>query len=909
MKHLHSISVMVCLAALIITALPFTAAGDVVVEWDFTKGTHGWTPNARVEPLKSTAEGIVVKATGLDPWIEGPAVDYPTVKLVRVTVRMKSTADTGADIFYGRSFKAGDQVHFNVQNDGQWHDYPVLIRATLGPKTRLRLDPCHDAGELVIASIKVEAIEKIEPPALEKPFLPTGGTPEAVIKSGDLTFEHYGKRWGNFSVKVDGTEIAIGYDSELIGLVNGDTVEWLSLKNATVTVQELRKTPPAVIIKATLKDTRGAKWEVAKSVIPGQDYNPGSALVAKTVVRVSRDRDVVSLPGLTLFSGVGTFGERKNQAVFAGLEYLCDEPSSSDADIAKPNHIRRTPDAVKITFPLMAIEQGGRYIGLVWQRRNRVAATFDSPDRLYNSGGHVMALSSLGIGNLRFENDLVAHSPFKLKANQPADVSAMIIAGKGKTIIPAVKQYVDIRGLPELPVFKGGFDGAVDLLAHGWLDSKINEDGRFHHAVWGSSFGAGAAADAAVYMDWLADHTKDTNLQKRLTAERDKALREIPPQQPFSSGVSHVRPPNAPLVFGRVNEYVQMRRQQALGQLSRFDDKGILPYRVGKQDYARTHFANHANGYAARTVAEILEAATLSGDKELAKQAVELLDKQTAAYAGTVPRGAQTWEIPLHTPDILASAHMTRAYVFGYLLTDRQDLLEQAKYWAWTGVPFLYLDNPTDGEVGPYATIAVLGATNWRAPVWFGKPVQWCGLVYCSALHDLADHDPEGPWKKIAKGITAAGLQMSWPTTDRERQGLLPDFFFLVEQSIDGPAINPGTVGAHVGELYDKGTMYDLRKLPKRRWLIHAPCTISDIRENAKEAALAVDGWGNKPFYVLISGITNKPGQISVRPRDIPNAPYAAADVQYNTAGAYAVIKLKGASQIRLSFSTGIPNG
>ncbi len=900
MKQLQPVCVMAPLAALIITALPLTAAGKVIVEWDFTKGTHGWAPNARVEPLRSTTEGLIVKATGLDPWIEGPAVDYPTVELVRVTVRMKSTADRGAEIFYGRSFKAGDEVHFTVQNDGQWHDYPVLIRAKLGPKTRLRLDPCHDAGELVVASIKVEALEKIEPPTLDKPSLPTGGTPQAVIRSGNLTFEHYGKRWGNFSVKVDGKEMAIGYDSQLIGLVNGNTVEWLNLKNATVTVRQLRKAPPAVIIKATLGDTRGAKWDVARSVIPGQDYGPGSTLIVNTVVSVSRDTDVVSLPGLTLFSDVGTFGERKNQAVFAGLEYLCDEPSSSDADIAKPNHIRRTPDGVKITFPFMAIQHEDRYIGLIWDRSDRVAATFDSPDRIYNSGGHVMALSSPGIGNLRFENDLVAHSPFKLKANQPADVSAMIIASKGKTIIPAVKQYVDIRGLPELPQYKGGFEAAVNLLAHGWLDSAINEDSRFRHAVWGTSFGARPAADAAVYMDWLADHTNDTNLQKRLTAERDKALSRLPPQQPFSSGVSHVRPPNAPLVFGRVNEYVQARRQQALGQLSRFDAKGLLHYRIGKQDYSRTHFAKHANGYAANTVASILEAATLSGDKELAKQAVELLDKQTAAYAGAVPRGAQTWEIPLHTPDILASAYMIKSYVLGYLLTDRQDLLQEAKYWAWTGVPFLYLDNPTDGEVGPYATIAVLGATNWRAPVWFGKPVQWCGLVYCSALHDLAAHDPEGPWEKIAKGITAAGLQMTWPTTDSQRQGLLPDFFFLVEQAMDGPAINPGTVGAHLPELYDAGTMYDLKKLPKRRWLIHAPCTISDIRENAKEATLAVDGWGKKTFYVLISRITNKPAQISVRPQGSPNAPYAAADVQYHTPGAYAVIKLKGASQIRL---------
>jgi len=165
--------------------------------------------------------------------------------------------------------------------------------------------------------------------------------------------------------------------------------------------------------------------------------------------------------------------------------------------------------------------------------------------------------------------------------------------------------------------------------------------------------------------------------------------------------------------------------------------------------------------------------------KNLSFKALQLLDKQSTLYAGTVPRGAQTWEVPLHTPDILASAHMVRAYTLGYIISGEETYLEQARYWAWTGVPFVYIHPPTPGRVGSYATIAVLGATNWKAPLWLGRPVQWCGLVYASALHLLAQYDPDGPWEKIAKGITATGLQMTWPPSDRQRQGLLPDFFDL----------------------------------------------------------------------------------------------------------------------------------
>ena len=47
--------------------------------------------------------------------------------------------------------------------------------------------------------------------------------------------------------------------------------------------------------------------------------------------------------------------------------------------------------------------------------------------------------------------------------------------------------------------------------------------------------------------------------------------------------------------------------------------------------------------------------------------------------------------------------------------------LDQAKYWAWTGVPFVYLVNPTGQSTGPYATIAVLGALAARRQTGHGQ--------------------------------------------------------------------------------------------------------------------------------------------------------------------------------------------
>ena len=878
------------IAVTLLLAAQVPAVGKTAVEWDFSKGLHGWTGNGRVENLTYSPEGLLVKSTGEDPWIEGPGVDLPGDKIIRVKIRMKSNADAGAELFYGRVFRAGDSVPFTSQTDGQWHDYSLVIRDKLGPGTRFRLDPCIGAGTVTVARITVETISEIVVPSLEKPEEPDRTSERrASFKSGGLEFEHYGDTWGNFALKVNGVEMAAGYQGELLGMVFDERPEWLNLKNANVTFDN-----PSTS-SASLKDSGGGTWEIRRSIKPAKQQG---TLIVEIELKTDKNRDIIHIPWLTIFPGLGTFGERKDQGLFAGLEYLCDEPSSSEADIATPDHVRRVPDPLKITFPLMTIAHGGNYIGVIWEPSEALAATFDSPDRIYNSGAHVMALSGPGVGDRRFENAFCAQAPLRLRANQPLKVIAMIIGGKGKSIVPAVRHYVALKGLPDVPELEGGFDTAVDLLAHGWLDSQINEDSLFRHAVWGTNFPAGPAADAAMYIDWLASHTKNESLRERLSNEKGRALSKIPPGQPFSSSVSHAHLPNTPLVFGRVFDFVQQKRNQAFGLLTGFDADGVKLYRPGDTDYSKTHFAKHANGLAGRDMAAILEAAALSADKELIGEALELLDKQTVLYADTVPRGAQTWEVPLHTPDILASAHMVKAYTLGYMISGRQEYLDQARYWAWTGVPFVYLQAPTSGRVGAYSTIAVLGATNWKAPLWLGRPVQWCGLVYCSALHLLSECDPDGPWDKIARGITVTGLQMSWDQSDEQRQGLLPDFFDLRAQIAAGPAINPGTVQAHLAELYGKGKIYDVKKLPRSGWFVHAPCAISDIREDQDRVTLTADGWGNKQYYILISGIETEPSEVLVTPGK--SRTLRSAETQFYREQKILIIALDEKSEIQI---------
>ena len=947
------------LAFTLVAACSVVASGDEVAAWDFAKDQQGWQGNPYVKDLAVSAEGLAFTSTGVDPWIEGPAVDLPTSGMTRVRVRMKSDAEPYAELFYGPTFQAGRSVRFTVQNDGQWHEYAVMIGEPLGPGTRLRLDPTTGEGRIVVASIRVETLAPLDPPQFKKPKKPSKGRARtAAIDSGSLRLEHYRRDLGDFVLKVDGKEMAAGYRTEQIGVMIDGRVCWLALEKADIS--HTSDPNGGITITAALKDDHAGQWKVTRSFKAGPQ--PGSICV-ETTFAADRDSDVIYFPWLTLFPGLGSFGERKTQGLFAGLEYLEDEPSSSEADITTIEHVRQTPDPVKITFPLMAIAHDGCYIGLIWEPSDLTAATFDSPDRIYNSGSHVMALSAPSVGDGRFENALTAHNPFAIKAGQPFTSRAAIIGGPGNTVVPAVQKYVEICGLPPVPQFNGGFDAAVRLLSHGWLDSAINEGGLFRHAVWGESFKAGPAADAVMYMDWLANHAREPNMVERLTSARDLATTKLPQGQPMLSGVSHIRTPAAPFVFGGILPYVERRRADAESLLAHFNEQGVKLYVPGEVDYGSTHFAQHANGHAASDVVYILEAATLSADPRSIEQGLALLDKQTALYANSVPRGAQVWEVPLHTPDILACAYMVRAYTLGYMIAGKPEYLEQARYWAWTGVPFLYLANPTAGEVGPYGTIAVLGATNWKSPIWFGQPVQWCGLVYGSALNLLSQYDTaapglekgrsglysstkslgsislkngeaqsvetrpgfEGekssqeifppqsrpdlpfsnpPWATIAKGITAAGLQMTWPTSDTKRQGLLPDYFLLRAQRSDGPAINPGTVQAHLPELFDKGMLYDIRRLSKTGWFLHAPCAIRDLKEADGAVTFTVDGWGNKVFHILLAGVEKAPTVTvhSTRPNARPQENADQGVIEFHAQRRLLTITLRQPSEIQLRF-------
>lgn len=147
------------------------------------------------------------------------------------------------------------------------------------------------------------------------------------------------------------------------------------------------------------------------------------------------------------------------------------------------------------------------------------------------------------------------------------------------------------------------------------------------------------------------------------------------------------------------------------------------------------------------------------------------------------PEGAQTRELPLHMPDLLAVPYVIHAFLDAYLINGERRYLELAERWALRGVPFVYLWSAPDRPIMRGATIPAFGVTWLNLQPWFGVAVQWSGLVYARALYRLAQatETAEFNWRQLADPITLCAVQQQEWVSERYPAGMYPDAFSVVK--------------------------------------------------------------------------------------------------------------------------------
>ncbi len=856
-----SIHLQLAVFSLLIAICGFAA--EPITLFDFTQNKHGWTGNPRTR-FETAQNGLALELIGEDPWIEGALTKIPgTDGALKLRVILNATCSNSGEcrLYFAAPGKNFSEEHAeNLSLISKSEQRYVGVIPLISKQLRLRIDPPGSSGSFAIRSIQVKPLRPLFSGVFSAPATIKLNSSAHVVETKNLRCVHGFDNWNSLICYVNGLKMLQTNPAETLQYWNGNRA--VAVKPSSEKISS-KKTDHGFRIDCRLRDADGSDWELQRTVTATNDE-----IVVLSSIRTTQQRDMVHLPWLTLFAGKETFGTSKQQALLPGVEYLADEPSSNEKEVKGTAANRRIVEQFKLCYPMMAISAEDRWISVAWaDLQSTFSPVFDSPDRIFNSGGHLLGLWSPAIGRDRFQGELEVYEGFKLKADKTYVNRVVIRAGAGSAVTRAIEDYVGRNGVPPPPDFKPGFNGAVQLLAHGWLDSRARDGVHWRHAIFGDRFPPSQAPDVPSYLLWLAANTEVKEIKSRLEKIAKEAIATLPEDHQGIGGISHIKLPTGALLHGNLESLVSQAAGRVISRakiLAENDGRAIYKQAEGKPDYASTLGSDHCNGFTAMTVERMMQDATLTGDQPAIKTALKALDRMTELYAGQVPCGAQPWEMPLHTPDIVASGILIRSYVMGFLLSGREAYLEQARYWAWTGAAMVYLAPPVEGEIGVYATIGVIGATNWTAPNWIGQPVQWCGLVYRSALEELARVDKrQGDiWRSIARGITLAGLQMTFPAGDPEgRGGLLPDYFLLKEQKRDGPAINPGTLQANLAEVYGKTPMYTVTRL-SNGVLVHVPGEINEEKSENGTIQLKVDAWPEIEYKVLLTGVTVKPDYV-----------------------------------------------
>ncbi len=520
---------------------------------------------------------------------------------------------------------------------------------------------------------------------------------------------------------------------------------------------------------------------------------------AEFTVSCSAPREVLFWSGPSLAAWNRSAGSAKSEALFPGVEWLVsDERSSNSLEHDPPLDLRVVPHPYKVTVPLMAVSAEPGVAAILWDPlqpwhdANRYPnAKFSSPNWLEGESNHLMELFVPSIkGGWVAENALQAAIPYSLPAHSPLSMQAWLLARTGAGVLDAVDEWFRIYGVPPLP-------GGAGLLEEGLLTARLG----LMETVWDAAtnqwkhvveWAPGPAPEfaAALFADALTEPDPATRsaLKNRVGVAVGQHIASHGPAILGSAAACHIPEYRLPFFVGYLEEVMQQYQSEvtALIQSQQPDGGWFVP--MNPEIPRLVTPGAKELGSCANNARVLLNHARLTGSVLSRLAGLRALDHMDGY---TVPRAAQTWEVPQHAPDILAAAWAVAAYLDGYILTREPRYLEKARYWARAGLHFVYTWRAADRTIMDYATIPVLGSTHfvWS---WLGLPVQWCGMVYAYYVERLAEFDPGFPWRQVAEGITRSCIQQMnvspYPGTYGDSINLIPS------NTPNGVYINPDNI-------------------------------------------------------------------------------------------------------------------
>lgn len=547
-------------------------------------------------------------------------------------------------------------------------------------------------------------------------------------------------------------------------------------------------------LTSSVRDRNGGTWTFSIR----SSHLPGRTIPYTVQVTCDQPRRLLAFEGPLLYVGEGLTGAVRTEGLFPGLEWLVEgEVSSSTLDIAEghPDQVRYVPHPHKVTIPLMAVQITAPLlppiracIGLFWDvhqqwdgLRDRPQPIFASPDRFEGCQAHLLGLMTPNVLTGLKENERHAQEPYLLKAGQKLTLQSQIFVDPtAKDALAAMDRWFSTyRPDPPLPPPQGDYTKQVEFSMRAYLESLwISEKEGWLPFQGGPALWRNPTRDPSFCFDLLmgARITPDATQawQYRARAEEQLAL-----------GRAQAAADDLGFGSGNLARTVLSLAAQAGSLMDGQGEDGAWRFDADRQDmgvfkgldYHELGADNAAElGTCARNAYEILRYARISGDAEAYAAGVRALEFMRQF---TVPRAAQVWEVPVHSPDILAAADAIDAYLEAYRFSGEKRWLAEARRWARAGLPFVYVWNAPGQPWMRYGSIPVFGAS-WNQYSWFGVLVQWNGLRYAYALLKLHTYDPRPPygsftWHDVAVGITHSAMYQQ--SEKPENIALWPDSY------------------------------------------------------------------------------------------------------------------------------------
>ena len=299
---------------------------------------------------------------------------------------------------------------------------------------------------------------------------------------------------------------------------------------------------------------------------------------------------------------VRAFGEME-QGLLAGVEYLGkSEKSSTKLDLVTTDYLRYAPDKMWITMPLMAFVTPKTSLALNWENMD-LQPSFATPNFYDGTDDHRMGLQGTG---------------------KNIEVTILVSEGwnNGNNLSKIIEWYVKKCGIPSLPAEPRTENEQWELCLKAINGILYNSNG-WGHAVDEKLFPRHHYSGMASLIWFMTGKLPEDKIMKKVS---------------FGGG-SH----QSLFFTGRAQEWIDFVNRGIIPVYEKVELDGSVLY---DGELSKGHFENTASGLCALNACRLLDFVKETGDERALTTGVKILNYMMRFRT---PRGAQVWEIPMHT--------------------------------------------------------------------------------------------------------------------------------------------------------------------------------------------------------------------------------------------------------------------